>query len=188
MVCTHRVNACSVLKSVDFDLDLDLHAIWQESSGIPIPPPCLATDSGNPRHILSDTGNPSVYETQGFFVIECFLHPTCEKLSAFKWMGPDPLSVSTQASDIFFFMSVFAFPTEVHCIEFRPVQFDRKSGEITEGYLFFLPQFETPAWNLRWVRERLLDVISWHGFDATRIGFQLFLWPCMKPIQCSIQS
>ncbi|CAG8905538.1 unnamed protein product [Penicillium nalgiovense] len=27
-----------------YDLDLDLHAIWYESSGIPTPPPCLATD------------------------------------------------------------------------------------------------------------------------------------------------
>jgi hypothetical protein len=26
---------------IDHDLDLDLHAIWYESSGIPTPPPCL---------------------------------------------------------------------------------------------------------------------------------------------------
>jgi hypothetical protein len=31
--------------SIEYDFDLDLHAIWRESSGIPPPPSCLATDT-----------------------------------------------------------------------------------------------------------------------------------------------
>ncbi|CAG8022730.1 unnamed protein product, partial [Penicillium salamii] len=57
------------------DLDLDLHAIWQESSGMPTPPPCLATDSDNPRWILSHEGEPTGYKTAGSSLIECLFHP-----------------------------------------------------------------------------------------------------------------
>ena len=52
-------------------------------------------------------------------MLEWLFHPTYDKLSAFKWTGPDPLSMSTQASDIFLHMSAFAFPKEVHSVEFR---------------------------------------------------------------------
>ncbi|KAK9847187.1 hypothetical protein MYU51_020351 [Penicillium brevicompactum] len=100
------------------DLDLDLHAIWQECSGIPTPPPCLATDSENSRQILSDEGETAGYETSGSLLIEGLFYPTYDKLSAFKWTGPDPLSISTQASDLFLYMSAFAFPRDVHWVEF----------------------------------------------------------------------
>lgn len=135
-----------MLNLVGCDLDLDLHTIWQESTGIPTPPPCLATDQEQPRQILSDEREPTGCAVSGPSSIESFLQPTYDndKLPVFKWLGPDPLPVSTQASDIFFFMSAFAFPTDVHCIEFRRVQFDGKSGEITEGYLFFLPNLRRP--------------------------------------------
>jgi hypothetical protein len=140
MVCTRCSNDFLGLIFVDCDLDLNLHAIWQESSGIPIPPPC-----------------------------------TYDKLPAFKWMGPDPLSMSTQASDMFFYMSAFAFPIEVHWLEFLLVRFDRKSGATTEEHLLFLPRVETTTWNLRRVRGQLLDAISWHGFGATGTNFRLSL-------------
>jgi hypothetical protein len=58
-----------MLTSVDCDFNLDLHAIWQECSGIPIPPPCLATDSDNCGQILSDAGEPAGYETSGSSLI-----------------------------------------------------------------------------------------------------------------------
>ncbi|KAK9847206.1 hypothetical protein MYU51_020329 [Penicillium brevicompactum] len=132
----------------DCDLDFDLHAIWQDSSGIPMPPPCLATDPGKARQISSDEGEPAGYGIQGSSVIECFVHPTYDKLPAFKWMGPDPLSMSTQASDMFFYMSAFAFPIEVHWIEFRLVRFDRKTGERIGERLFILPRIETALGNL----------------------------------------
>ncbi|CAG8024071.1 unnamed protein product [Penicillium nalgiovense] len=71
---------------------------------IPTPPRCLATDSDNPRQILSNEGEPAEYETSGSSLIECLFDPTYDKLSAFKWTGPDPLSMSTQTSDIFLYM------------------------------------------------------------------------------------
>ncbi|CAG8131809.1 unnamed protein product, partial [Penicillium salamii] len=166
----------------DCDLDLDLHAIWQESSGIPTPPPCLATDSDNPRQIVSDAGEPAGYDTLGLSLIECLFHPTYDKLLAFKWTGPDPLSMSTQASDLFFCMSAFTFPNEVHWVEFRLVRFDRKSGESTGEHLFFLPRVETVTWNLRRVREQLLGTISWRGFGTIGTRFRLSLWPRMEPL------
>jgi len=182
MVCTRCFSGCFVLKLVDFDLDLDLHAIWQESSGIPTPPPCLANDPGYPRQVLSDEGEPAGYETSGSSLFECIFHPTCDKLSAFKWTGPDPLSMSTQASDMFVHMSALALPKEVQWIEFRLVRLDRRSGESTGEHLFFLPRVETATWNLRRVRGQLLDTISWHVFGAKCTSFRLSLWPRMEPL------
>jgi len=182
MVCTRCFNGCFVLILADCDLDLDLHAIWQECSGIPTPTPCLATDSEYPRQILSDAGEPAGYETSGSSLIECLFHPTYDKLSAFKWTGPDPLSMSTQASDLFLYMSAFAFPKEVHWVEFRLVRFDRRSGESIGEHLFFLPRVETATWNLRRVRGQLLDTISWHEFGAIDTSFRLSLWPRMEPL------
>jgi len=176
-----------VLTSVDFDLDLDLHAIWQESSSIPTPPPCLATDFEHPRQILSDAGEPTGYEVSGSSLIECLFHPAYDKLSAFKWTGPDPLSMSTQASDLFLYMSAFTFPKEVHWVEFRLVPFDQKSGESIGEHLFFLPRVETTTWNLRRVRRQLLDTISWHELGAASTSFRLSLWPRMEPLQSSSQ-
>ncbi|CAG8275527.1 unnamed protein product [Penicillium olsonii] len=182
MVCARCLSYCFVLILVECDLDLDLHAIWHECFGIPTPPPCLATESDNSRQISSDKDESAGYETQGSSVIECFLHPTYDKPSAFKWMGPDPLSMSTQASDIFFYMSAFAFPNEVHWVEFRLVRFDRKSGESTGEHLLFLPRVETATWNLRRLRGQLLDTISWHGLGITDTSFRLSLWPRMEPL------
>ncbi|KAK9847928.1 hypothetical protein MYU51_017397 [Penicillium brevicompactum] len=166
----------------DYDLDLDLDAIWQECSGIPTPPPCLATDSDNPRQILSDAGEPAGYETLGSSLIECLFHPTYNKLLASKWTGPDPLSMSTQASDLFLYMSVSAFLQEVHWVEFRLVPFDRKSGESTGEHLFFLPRIETATWNLLRVRGHLLDTFSRHGIGAIGTTFRVSLWPRMEPL------
>jgi hypothetical protein len=143
---------CFALILADRDWDLDLHTIWQDSSGIPTPPPCRATDSNNSRQILSDAVEPAGYETSGSSLIEFIFHPTYDKLSAFKWTGPDPLSMSTQASELFLYMSAFAFPNEVHWVEFRLARFDRKSSESTGEHLFFLPRVETATWNLRQVR------------------------------------
>jgi hypothetical protein len=178
MVCTRYFSGCLVLILVDCDLDLDLHAIWQESSGIPTPPPCLATDFEHSRRILSEEIEPSRYETQGSSVIECFLHPAYDKLSAFKWTGPDPLSLSTQASELFLYMSAFAFPNEVRWVEFRLARFDRKTGERRGQRLCILPRIETALGNLCRVREQLLDTI------ARPIGtsFRLSLWPRMEPL------
>ena len=89
----------------DYDLDLNLHAIWQECSGIPTPPPCLSTNPSKARQIPSDKGESVGYETQGSSVMECFFYPTYKKLSVFKWTGPDPLSMSTQASELFLYIS-----------------------------------------------------------------------------------
>ncbi|CAG7976472.1 unnamed protein product [Penicillium salamii] len=181
-VCTHSCSDFEVLTLVDYGLDLDLHAIWQESPGIPTPPPCLATDSKDSGQILSGAGEPAGYETQGPSAIECFLHPTYDKLPAFKWMGPDPLSMSTQASDMFFYMSAFAFPIEVHWIEVRLVRFDRKTGERIGERLFILPRMETALGNLCRVREQLLDTIARPDFGSIGTSFRLSLWPRIEPV------
>ncbi|CAG7937171.1 unnamed protein product [Penicillium salamii] len=182
MVCTCCFNGCFVLMLADCDLDLDLHAIWQESSGIPTPSPCLAADFEHPRRIPSDESGPAGYDTSGSSLIECLFHPTCDKLLAFKWMGPDPLSMSTQASDMFFYMSAFAFPIEVHWIEFRLVRFDRRTGEGIGERLSILPRIETALGNLYRVREQLLDTIARPDFGAIGTSFRLSLWPRMEPV------
>jgi hypothetical protein len=51
--------------------------------------------------------------------IEILSTATLDSLSGFKWTGPDPLSNSTRACDIFLHMSALLFPKEVQWIEFR---------------------------------------------------------------------
>ncbi|KAJ5051349.1 hypothetical protein NUH16_003488 [Penicillium rubens] len=58
------LQASSAEEPKDYDLDLDLHAIWHESSSIPTPPPCLATD---PNDLWQDSfgkDDPAEYQTQ----------------------------------------------------------------------------------------------------------------------------
>lgn len=57
--------------------------------------------------------------------------------------------MSIQASDLFLYMSAFAFPNEVHWVEFRLVRVNRKFGDSAEEYLFFLPRVNTATCNLR---------------------------------------
>ncbi|CAG8571124.1 unnamed protein product [Penicillium salamii] len=168
--------------SVDYDLDLDLHAIWHESSNIPTPPPCLATDPNDLWQDLLGKDDHAEYETQGPSVIECLFYLNLDSLSGFKWTGPDPLSISTQASDIFLYMSALLFPNEVHWIEFRFVRFDRTSGETIGEDLFFLPRVETALGNLCRIRRRLLDTITWHAVRTTGTSFRLSLWPRMDSL------
>ena len=82
MVCARFCDGCFVLILVDCDLDLDLHAIWQKSSGIPTPPPCLATNLADPRHILSNEGEHAGYGSHGSSLIERFFHPNHDNLWA----------------------------------------------------------------------------------------------------------
>jgi hypothetical protein len=107
-----------VITLVDYDWDPDLHAIWHESPGIPTPPPCLATDPNDMRKDLLSKVDSAGYEPQGSPLIECLFYPNLDSLSGFKWTGPNPLSISTQASDIFLHMSALLFPKEVNWIEF----------------------------------------------------------------------
>jgi hypothetical protein len=61
-----------------------LHAIWHESSGIPTPPPCLATDPNDLWQDLRAQDDPAEYETQEPSLIECLFHPNLDSLSGFK--------------------------------------------------------------------------------------------------------
>ncbi|CAG8139012.1 unnamed protein product [Penicillium nalgiovense] len=117
--------------------------------------------------------------------------PTLDSLSGFKWTGPDPLSNSTRASDIFLHTSALLFPKDVHWIEFRFVRFvrfDRVYGETTGEDLFFLPRFETALGNLYRIRRQLLDIITWHAVRATGTSFRLSLWPRTEPLPHSSLS
>ena len=173
---------------IDHDLDLDLHAIWHESSGIPTPPPCLSTD---PNGLWQDSfgkDDPAEYETQGSSLIECLFYPDLDRLSGYKWTGPDPLSNSTRASDIFLHISALLFPKEVHWIEFRFVRFDRVSDETRGEDLFFLPGVETAMGNIYRIRRQLLDTITWHAVHATGTSFRLSLSPRTESLPYSSLS
>ncbi|KAL2699646.1 hypothetical protein AAEP93_009621 [Penicillium crustosum] len=176
------------LNNNDYDLDLDLHAIWHESSGIPTPPPCLATDPNDLWQDFLGKVDPARCETPGSSLIECLFYPNIDSLSGFKWTGPDPLSTSTQASDIFLHMSALLFPKDVHWIEFRFVQFDRTSGDTIGKDLIFLPRVETALGNLCRVRRQLLDTITWHTVRATGTSFRLSLWPRTESLPYSSLS
>jgi hypothetical protein len=125
---------------------------------------------------------------RGSSLIECLFYTNLDSLSSFKWTGPDPLSNSTQASDIFLHMSALLFPKDVYWIEFRFVRFDRASGETIGEDLFFLPRVETALGNLCRIRRQLLDTITWHAVRATCTSFRLSLWPRMESLLYSSHS
>ncbi|KAJ5982759.1 hypothetical protein N7451_012859 [Penicillium sp. IBT 35674x] len=87
----HTVVA-AVLKASESDFDLDLHAIWRESSGKPTPPPCLATDHEyhdlDHRQFVRNDAPPPL-------LVECFFHLNFDDAPGFHWTGPDPLALST---------------------------------------------------------------------------------------------
>ena len=169
-------------------MDIDLHAIWHESSGIPTPPPCLATDPSDLWQDLLGKVDHAGYETQGPSLIECLFYPNPDSLSGFKWTGPDPLTNSTRADDIFLDMSALLFPKEVYWIESRFVRFDRTSDETIGEDLFFLPRVETALENLCRVRRQLIETITWHAVGAPGTSFRLSLWPRTESLPYSSPS
>jgi hypothetical protein len=125
---------------------------------------------------------------RGLSLIECLFYTNLDSLSSFKWTGPDPLSNSTQASDIFLHASALLFPKDVYWIEFRFVRFDLTSGETIGEDLFFLPRVETALGNLCRFRRQLLDTITWHAVRATGTSFRLSLWPRAESLPYSSLS
>jgi hypothetical protein len=77
---------------IDYDLDLDFHTIWHESSDIPTPPPCLATDPNDLWQDFLGKDNPAEHRTQEPSLIECLFYPILDSLSGFKWTGPHSLT------------------------------------------------------------------------------------------------
>jgi len=168
----------------DFDLDLD--AIWRESSGIPTPPPCLAADHGDydlgrlPQSVRNDALPP--------LLVECFFHPNRDDASGFKWTGPDPLAASTQPEDIFLHLSAFCLSEQIHWVEFRLTRLDQVTGDMIGEHMFFLPRMETVMGNLRRVRGQMLDIIAQSPAGSRAFRFQLSLWPRMEPLPYSSHS
>ena len=174
--------------SVDHDLDLDLHAVWRESSGIPTPPPCLAADHDESRLLFPNVTESAGDEVQSLSLVECFFHPNHENQSGFQWTGPDPLSVSTRTEDFFLYMSAFFLSEEVHWVEFRLARLHQLSGEMVGEHLFFLPRVETVMGNLSRVRGQILDIISQTAVGAMAANFRLSLWPRTEPLPYSGHS
>ena len=133
---------------LDNDFDLDLHAIWRESSCIPAPPPCLCADHEDIGLDFPNGLKSVAHEGQGSPLVECFFHPNNDNQSGFKWTGPDPLSFATQADDLFLYMSAFFLFEEVYWVELRLARFHQLTGETVGEHLFFLPRVETAMGNL----------------------------------------
>ncbi|KAJ5903875.1 hypothetical protein N7504_006258 [Penicillium tannophilum] len=104
------------------DFDLDLNAIWRESSGIPTLPPYLATDHRSYdfdrlRQFVRNDAPPPL-------LVECYFHLRLDDAPGFYWTGPDPLALLTQPKDIFLHLSAFCLSEEVHWVEFRLTRLD----------------------------------------------------------------
>lgn len=182
------LRGASAHNSLDNDFDLDLHAIWRESSCIPAPPPCLCADHEDLGLDVLIESNSEAHEGQGFPLVECFFHPNNDYHSGFKWTGPDPLSFATQADDLFLYMSAFFLLKEVYWVELRLARFHQLTGETVGEHLFFLPRVETAMGNLRRVRGQIVDIISLATLGATPPFFRLSLWPRTDPLPYSGHS
>ncbi|CAI7620915.1 unnamed protein product [Penicillium pancosmium] len=148
------------LAQIDFVSDDDIHAAWQESSNVPAVPPCLATDRRGLKQTSFNLSGVSSSEVYGLSLVDCVFYPNHETQQSFPWTGPDPLSPSTKAEDIFVYFSAFLLSEEVYWVEFRLSRFDSLSDELIGEHLFFLPRIETAMGNLSRVRKQILDIIS----------------------------
>jgi hypothetical protein len=166
--------------SIGSGFDLDLHVIWQESSGILRPPPCLTTDHASSGLDSLDLADPAGYEAQGSSLVKCFFHPNGEDSSGFEWTGPDPLSVSTQSDDIFRFVSLF-FTKEIDWVGFRLARLDQITGDMIGEYWFFLPRVDSVMGNLCRTRQQILIIISQIAVRSMASSFRLSLWPRVDP-------
>ncbi|CAG8140906.1 unnamed protein product [Penicillium nalgiovense] len=172
---------------LEHDFDLDVYAIWRESSCIPTPAPSLAADYDVWLGFFN-VAEPAAYEAQGHHLVECFFHPNQENQSGFKWTGPDPLSFSTLADDLFLYLSTFFLAEEVYRVEFRLARFDQLTGERVGEHMFFLPRVETIMGNLRRVRGQILDIISRAAVGAMAPCFRLSQLPRLEQLPYSSHS
>ncbi|KAJ5771494.1 uncharacterized protein N7511_003545 [Penicillium nucicola] len=173
---------------LDDDFDLDLHAIWRESSCIPAPPPCLCADHENPELDFQNELNSISYKGQGSPQVEYLFHPNNDNQPGFKWTGPDLLSFSTQPEDLFLHMSAFFIFEELYWLELSLAKIHQFSGETVGEYLFFLPRVETAMGNLRRVRGQILDIISLATDETFSPTFTLSLWPRTEALPYSSHS
>ncbi|KAI3286517.1 hypothetical protein DTO002I6_8188 [Penicillium roqueforti] len=173
---------------LDNDFDLSIHEIRRESSPISAKVPALSADNedvGLHFHKVADSG---AYEAQGPLSVECFFHSNYEDQSGFKWTGSHPLSISTQADDLFLYISAYFPSDEVYWVEFRLARFDQSTGETVAEHLLFLPRIETKMGNLHRMREQMQDMVSQTGFGATALCSRLSLRPRMEPLPYSGHS
>jgi hypothetical protein len=129
-----------------------------------------------------DLSGVSSSEVYGLSLVDCVFYPNHETQQSFPWTGPDPLSPSTKAEDIFIYFSAFLLSEEVYWVEFRLSRFDSFSDELMGEHLFFLPRFETAMGNLSRVRKQILDIISQVCSAAQTARFRLSMWPRLEPL------
>jgi hypothetical protein len=144
--------------------------------------PCLATDRSQARQAsinLSDASSSGIY---GLSLVDCVFYPNHENQQSFPWTGPDPLSPSTKAEDLFVCFSAFLLSEEVYWVEFCLSRFDSLSDELIGEHIFFLPRIKTAMGNLSRVRKQILDIISQVCSVAQTARFQLSMWPRLEPL------
>jgi hypothetical protein len=129
-----------------------------------------------------DLSGVSSSEAYGLSLVDCVFYPNHEIQQSFPWTGPDPLSPSTKAEDIFVYFSAFLLPEKVYWAEFRLSRFDSLSDELMGEHLFFLPRFETAMGNLSRVRKQILDIISQVCSAAQTARFRLSMWPRLESL------
>jgi hypothetical protein len=115
-------------------------------------------------------------------LVDCVFYPNYESQQSFPWTGPNPLSPSTQAEDIFVYLSFFLLSEEVYWAEFRLSRFDCLFDELIGEHLFFLPRIETAMGNLSRVREQVLNIISQVCSAAQTARFRLSMRPRLEPL------
>ncbi|KAI2736049.1 hypothetical protein DTO013E5_9204 [Penicillium roqueforti] len=91
------------------------------------------------------------------------------------WTGPDILSPSTCADDIFFHLSTFHLLNKVDWADIRLYILSNVTDELVAVYPFFLPRVESMLGNLPRVRKLVQDMITSH--DVGELRFRLSVRP-----------
>ncbi|KAJ5240489.1 uncharacterized protein N7469_002080 [Penicillium citrinum] len=152
------------------------------SSDLPAVPPCIATEPNDIKVLSIDSLDTSGSDTYGFCVVDYLFYPNHGSHQGFPWTGPDPLSPTTQADDLFLYLSAFLLPQEITWVEFRLSRHDPFSDDFLGEYLFFVPRTGTSIGNLSRIRRQILDLITQSCTAADAAHFRLSIWPRLDPI------
>ncbi|CAG7915979.1 unnamed protein product [Penicillium olsonii] len=158
----------------DCHLDLDIATLWMEFPDMPTPPPVLPACHGSLCHLPCFP--LSTETTIGHLPrIEYCFYPSFDSVYFLDWTGPDILSPSTCADDIFFHLSTFHLLNKVDWADIRLYILSNVTDELVAVYPFFLPRVESMLGNLPRVRKLVQDMITSH--DVGELRFRLSVRP-----------
>ncbi|KAJ6126136.1 hypothetical protein N7471_010629 [Penicillium samsonianum] len=166
-------------------LDFDHAALWTRLLDVHEPPSVLST--GHESLYLDNISRFPLSTERPIDplpIIEGYFCPSSDSGYFLKWTGPDLLSSSTSADDVFHYLSKFYLSEKSDWADIRLCVLSNATEEIVAVYPFFLLRTESILGNLSRVRKLLKD--SMGGHDVEKYHFRFTVRPCSQEAAGSV--